>query len=194
MNWATLRLSVTCVLTLGLAHAQAPTAPAFDPAKMRAEFAAFNQKPDTVGTGKYPALKEMVASHPNHVIYRPADLSMLGKEKLGVLVWGLSVALAQRPEAHPAFIGLIYGPMGAVKVPADAPPLFVALAADDPLFGHAGIGLLDNWHQAGRPAELHLYQRAGHGFGRGRPGTTTELWPDEFLSWLKLNGVLAAKP
>jgi acetyl esterase/lipase len=106
----------------------------------------------------------------------------------------LSVALAQRLEAHPAFIGVIYGPMGAVKVPADAPPLFAALAADDPLFGRAGIGLLESWQRAGRPAELHLYQRGGHGFGLGRPGTTTELWPDEFLGWLKLNGVLAAKP
>jgi hypothetical protein len=88
MNWATLRLSVAGVLTLSLAHAQAPTAPAFDPAKMRAELAAFNQKPDTVGTGKYPALKEMVDSLPNHVIYRPRDLTKLGKEKLGVLAWG----------------------------------------------------------------------------------------------------------
>jgi hypothetical protein len=122
MNCATLRLSVAGVLTLSLAHAPAPTAPAFDPAKMRAEFAAFNQKPDTVGTGKYPALKEMVDSLPNHVIYRPRDLTKLGKEKLGVLAWGnggcaadgaggamttLSVVLAQRLEAHPAFIGLI---------------------------------------------------------------------------------------
>lgn len=49
---------------------------------------AFMKMPDTPGTGKYPALKEEVASLPDHVIYRPADLSKLGKEKLGVLAWG----------------------------------------------------------------------------------------------------------
>ena len=38
-------------------------------------------------------------------------------------------------DAKPAFIGNIYGPLGAVDVPADAPPLFAAVAADDPLFG-----------------------------------------------------------
>jgi len=38
-------------------------------------------------------------------------------------------------DVDPAFIGFIYGPLGAVKAPAKAPPMFVALAADDPLFG-----------------------------------------------------------
>lgn len=37
-------------------------------------------------------------------------------------------------ESKPAFIASIYGGMNAVEVPADAPPLFVAIAADDPLF------------------------------------------------------------
>jgi hypothetical protein len=69
--------------------ADAPTLPpGFDPAKMRAEMEAFNKLPDTAGTGRYPALKEEVASLPDHVIYRPADLTKLGKEKLGVLAWG----------------------------------------------------------------------------------------------------------
>ena len=37
-------------------------------------------------------------------------------------------------DAKPAFIGDIYGPLTNVEVPTDAPPLFVALAADDPFF------------------------------------------------------------
>ena len=44
--------------------------------------------PDTPGTGPFPAIKEEVASLPDHVVYRPADLSKLGKKKLGVLAWG----------------------------------------------------------------------------------------------------------
>ena len=51
---------------------------------------AFDKVPDTVGTGKYPALKEESPALPNHVIYRPADLSKLGDAKLGVLAWGKS--------------------------------------------------------------------------------------------------------
>jgi hypothetical protein len=35
------------------------------------------------GRGRFPALKEEVASLPRHVIYRPANLAALGDQKLG---------------------------------------------------------------------------------------------------------------
>ena len=45
-------------------------------------------RPDTPGTGPFPAMKEEVASLPAHVVYRPANLSALGGLKLGVVAWG----------------------------------------------------------------------------------------------------------
>ena len=54
-------------------------------------------------------------------------------------------------DAKPAFIGNIYGPLAAVTVPADAPPLFAALAADDPFFANGGFGLIDSWRAAKSP-------------------------------------------
>jgi hypothetical protein len=45
-------------------------------------------QPDTPGTGRFPAMKEEVASLPSHVVYRPKDLSALGATKLGVVAWG----------------------------------------------------------------------------------------------------------
>ena len=47
-----------------------------------------NNRPDTPGTGGFPAIKEEVASLPAHVVYRPKDLSALGALKLGVVAWG----------------------------------------------------------------------------------------------------------
>jgi hypothetical protein len=44
--------------------------------------------PDTPGTGRYAALKEMDATLAEHVIYRPANLDSLGATKLGVYVFG----------------------------------------------------------------------------------------------------------
>ncbi len=61
-------------------------------------------------------------------------------------------------EAKPAFIASIYGGLAAVEVPADAPPLFVAIAADDPLFP-VGFGLIESWRNANRPVELHYYEQ-----------------------------------
>lgn len=98
----------------------------------------------------------------------------------------LSAALAAKPGQGPAFIGLIYGPLGRVAVPPQAPPLFAARAIDDPLF--EDLPLIDAWHKAGRPVELHLYQTGGHGFGLGRPGTTHGMLMDQFMTWMSMQG------
>ena len=96
------------------------------------------------------------------------------------------------PETRPAFIAPIYGAMNAVEVPETAPPMFVVLAADDPLFANSGFGLVESWRAAGRPVEFHLYQNGGHGFGLGNPGKTSLGWFDGFMRWLDLNGFLQA--
>ncbi|HWA87088.1 MAG TPA: alpha/beta hydrolase fold domain-containing protein [Opitutus sp.] len=93
-----------------------------------------------------------------------------------------------------AFAAPIYGPLGKVEVPKDAPPLFVALAIDDPLMFHDDFGLIKSWHDAKRPVEFHLYQNGGHGFGMGYPGRTTYWWFEPFTHWLDINGFLKAKP
>jgi acetyl esterase/lipase len=96
-------------------------------------------------------------------------------------------------DAKPAFIGDIYGPLAAVTVPADAPPLFVALAADDPLFGNGGFGLIDSWRAAKRPVEFHLFEQGGHGFGMYQKTTTSTGWFDAFARWLGMHGYLQRK-
>lgn len=96
-------------------------------------------------------------------------------------------------EAKPAFIANIYGPLAAVKPAADAPPLFVALAADDPFFANAGYGLIDSWRKAKRPVEFHLYEQGGHGFGMYPKTTTSTGWFDSFVRWLDMHGHLKPK-
>jgi acetyl esterase/lipase len=94
---------------------------------------------------------------------------------------------------HLAFIGPIYGGMGPVEVPKDAPPMFNAIASDDPLF-RGQFGVVESWLKAGRPVEFHLYQNGGHGFGLGNPNRTSNRWFGSFMYWLEVNGFLAAKP
>jgi acetyl esterase/lipase len=107
----------------------------------------------------------------------------------------LTMATAlQAQDARPAFIANIYGPLAPLKVPAamsaDLPPLFVALAADDPLFGNSGFGLIDSWRAAKRPVEFHLYEQGGHGFGMYKKTTTSTGWFDDFARWLGMHGYL----
>lgn len=96
-------------------------------------------------------------------------------------------------DAKPAFIGDIYGPITAVTVPADAPPLFIALASDDPFFANNGFGLVESWRAAKRPVEFHLFEQGGHGFGMYQKETTSTGWFDEFARWLDMHGYLKPK-
>jgi acetyl esterase/lipase len=94
-------------------------------------------------------------------------------------------------DAKPAFLGDIYGPMAPVTVPADAPPLFIALAVDDPLFANTGFGLIESWRAAKRPVEFHYFEQGGHGFGMYPKETTSTGWFDAFVRWLGMHGMLA---
>lgn len=88
-----------------------------------------------------------------------------------------------------AFIGPIYGGMGPVDVPKDAPPMFNVIASDDFLF-RGQFGVVKSWYDAGRPVEFHLFQNGGHGFGLGYPGNTANGWFALFMRWMDVNGFL----
>jgi acetyl esterase/lipase len=116
-------------------------------------------------------------------------------DRIGMLGFSAGAMLTMSTALHgqdakPAFIGNIYGPLSAVTVPADAPPLFIALAADDPFFGNAGFGLIDSWRGAKRPVEFHLFEQGGHGFGMYPKTTTSTGWFDSFVRWLDMHGYL----
>jgi hypothetical protein len=82
---ATLALLTACLWTP--ASAQQPAQPPPDPAALERQ-AEINKRPDTPGTGRFPAMKEEVPTLPRHVVYRPKDLAGLGATKLGVVAWG----------------------------------------------------------------------------------------------------------
>ena len=117
----------------------------------------------------------------------PDRIGMIGFSAGAMLTMATTLAAE---DAKPAFIGNIYGPLATMTPPEDAPPLFVALAADDPLFGNTDFGLIESWRAADRPVEFHLYEQGGHGFGMYQKETTSTGWFDAFASWLAMHGFL----
>ena len=129
------------------------------------------------------------------LIRRRASEWRVNPERIGMIGFSAGAMLTMattlgNDDAKPAFIGDIYGPLDAVTVPTDAPPLFVALAADDPLFGGSEFGLISSWQAAKRPVEFHLYEQGGHGFGMYPKETTSTGWFDAFVRWLGMHGML----
>jgi len=129
----------------------------------------------------------LVRAHAAEWNIDPDRIGMLGFSAGAMLT--MATTLSAR-ETKPAFIGNIYGPLQPMPVRPDAPPMFVALAADDPLFGNDGFGLIESWRQAKRPIEFHLYEQGGHGFGMYPKDTTSTHWFDAFVSWIGMHGYL----
>ncbi|WP_416463523.1 alpha/beta hydrolase [Sphingomonas sp. VDB2] len=121
----------------------------------------------------------------------PQRVGMIGFSAGAMTV--LNAALEGKGSDRPSFIGYVYGPMLAREVPADAPPMFAAIANDDSLFPNPSYGLVESWRRAHVPVELHAYERGDHGFGTGKPGTTTMGVLPQFQAWLDMRGLLNAK-
>jgi len=79
---------------------------------------------------------------------------------------------------------------------ADTPPTFICLAADDPLvppFAN-GIAMFSALRAAKIPAELHVFEVGGHGFGLHlAAGKPVGVWPDLFLAWAATHDFAAVR-
>jgi len=99
----------------------------------------------------------------------------------------MELALDRDPATRPDFVGAIYAPRPAdMVVPADAPPLFLAVAADDETVHAApSLSIFQDWQAAGRSAELHVFESGRHGFGMTPQQKDSDHWIDEYFWWLR---------
>jgi len=92
-----------------------------------------------------------------------------------------------RMSSRPDFAALIYpGTFEELRLEANDPPLFLLCGSDDRPEVVAGITQLYLAARALKiPAELHLYDRVGHGFGLRASNTgPVTAWPRQFVDWL----------
>jgi len=120
---------------------------------------------------------------------RPERIGILGFSAGGVVTIG--AATQYEAESRPNFAAPIYGPVWQeLAVPADAPPLFIALANDDPGLPDGSTSLYRAWKAAGHPVELHIYSKGGHGFAMAPQGLPCDHWMERFGEWLQSQGFL----
>jgi acetyl esterase/lipase len=106
---------------------------------------------------------------------------------VGFSAGGITAANVATGDAtgRPDFVGIIYGALHN-QVPPDAPPAFVAASVDDTLMGAGAVPMFQAWRTAGRPVELHLFEKGGHGWGMTPNGTTTDKWFEQFVLWMRM--------
>jgi acetyl esterase/lipase len=120
----------------------------------------------------------------------PARLGIIGFSAGGTVA--MQTATTSDPEARPAFVANLYGSFLERDVPADAPPYFAAVAADDHLCIGYVLDATQKWLTAGAPTELHVYENGGHGFGMCPELGAVVHWADRFVEWLASRGFMDA--
>lgn len=81
-----------------------------------------------------------------------------------------------------------------IRLDSMLPPTFIAQMGDDKASLAQGSALLYlGLIERGVPAELHIYERGGHGFGmRHRDGASGPTdWPHRALDWLTQHGIVS---
>lgn len=115
----------------------------------------------------------------------PLKIGIMGFSAGGGVVVG--TALLNDPAGYPNFLASLYGPSQFdVVVPTNAPPLFIAVAANHKPVSMGCVALYTAWNDAGKSAELHVYSKGS--FGLGGKGLPSSSWSDRFLEWLKAEG------
>ena len=104
-----------------------------------------------------------------------------------------SVAVDYDALSRPDFAVHVYGPvLESLKVPSDGPPLFILCAADDSLSEASSVRLYDAWKSAGREAELHIFEKGGHGFGMVQKHLPVDRWTERLADWLAQRRLIPA--
>ncbi|PZQ59983.1 MAG: alpha/beta hydrolase [Phenylobacterium zucineum] len=137
-------------------------------------------------------------------VYAPVDAAdrLSARPDLSALIY--PVIEMSRPYAHAGSREALLGKDPAPEleaayspqrhVTAQTPPTFLVHAADDasvPLDN--SIAYLAALRAAKVPAEIHVFEEGGHGFGiylaRGKPA---HAWPELFITWAARKGLLKA--
>jgi lysophospholipase L1-like esterase/acetyl esterase/lipase len=135
---------------------------------------------------------QYVRSHAKEMDIDPNKIGFMGFSAGGTLT--MSVVYNATDENRPNFIAPIYAYGTAIigsTIPKVKTPIFVAVAGDDQLglMPHS-LDIYKRWFDAKQPAELHVFEKGGHGFGMRKQNIPTDKWYERFGEWLKLQGYL----
>src|SRR5688572_21426635 len=150
-----------------------------------------NPAPDDAALNTVLELAVADAQAALRLVRARADEWHVDPQRVGIIGFsaggGVAVgaALAPQSDASPAFLVSVYGPsLQDVNVPANAPPLFIAVGATHFNVTTGCLALFAAWKAAGKPAEIHVYDGISAGFGMTKRGHPVDAWTDRLHEWL----------
>jgi acetyl esterase/lipase len=165
---------------------------------LRANAVRYAIDPARVGVLGFSAGGHLAATlslRPHAETYAPVDVTDRenARPKFAALLYPVITMLP--PFAHEASREMLLGehPTLAQRaawscerlVTREAPPMFLAAAADDPdVTPENTLAMFAALRRAHVPSEMHIFERGGHGFGLGNPGQPLSAWPGLLLKWM----------
>jgi acetyl esterase/lipase len=133
-----------------------------------------------------------VRSHAKDFNINPDKIGIVGFSAGGTLA--ASSAFNYTAENKPDFVAPVYAyfPKAMIGTIAnDAPPMFIAVAANDALnLQSHSVDLFTAWNTAKKDAELHVYSQGSHGFGVRVQNLPSDTWVERFTDWLASKGFM----
>lgn len=133
-----------------------------------------------------------VRSHAKQYRIKSNRIGFMGFSAGGTLT--MSVVYNATDESRPNFVAPIYAYGAAIignEIPKEKTPIFVAAASNDQLgLAPHSVDIYLKWLNAKQPAELHMYEKGGHGFGMAQHHISTDTWIERFGDWLKQQGLM----
>jgi acetyl esterase/lipase len=77
-----------------------------------------------------------------------------------------------------------------LQVTADTPPAFLVHTSDDRVKVENSLVYYAALRAAGVPAELHIYEEGGHGYGIRPTGKPVATWHHRMRDWMQQRGLL----
>lgn len=167
---------------------------------VRANAEKWHINPSRIGIMGFSAgghLASTAATHFNHsLISNPEKISL--RPDFAILIY--PVISADKQITHAGSFKNLLGANPTAQqlrefsneqqITAQTPPAFLVHASDDKgVSPENSIVFYQALLKNNVPAELHIYQNGGHGFGMHNP-TTKEKWMDRCRNWMEANGWL----
>lgn len=119
----------------------------------------------------------------HHAAYPVIDGEKPCRPDFGILIYPAYIADPKRAEDKPS-----------IRDEEKPGPVFFVHAADDRIVPENSIELFQALRRAEVPAELHVFQDGGHGFGMLRKGHPINDWTQRCEEWMGSQALLRADP
>jgi acetyl esterase/lipase len=121
--------------------------------------------------------KPVDLTHERYMAFNAIDC----RPNFSILIYGVL------PQPGDKWVKEMYTP---IVITEATPPAFLVTTKDDPIPAQLSIDYGAACRKVNVPAEVHVYEKGGHGYGLGQSGGEVAKWPEACEAWMRGRGLI----